>query len=103
MRRMVLTMAVLAFMAAPVMAQGRGGFGLPNSLGLLSQKSVQEELKMTDEQVENATKAVAKQREAMQGLRNLEQEERTKKLRELNEEAEKTVKEILKPEQATRL
>lgn len=105
MRRMVLTLAVLAIVAAPATSQqrGRGGFGQQSPLMLLAQKSVQEELKMTEEQVGKATEAVTKQREAMQGLGDLSQEERGKKMRELTQEGEKTVKEILKPEQATRL
>lgn len=105
MRRMALTMALAALLGAPAMVQAQGGFGFGqgNPLGLLSQKSVQEELKLSAEQLEKATQAITKQRESMMGLRDLGQEERLAKMREMNEAAEKTVKEFLKPEQATRL
>jgi Spy/CpxP family protein refolding chaperone len=108
-------LAVVALAASPALAQrqqrgggqppgGRfgGGFG-GGPLMLLGQKSVQEELKLTEDQIKQVTDATAKQREARQGLRDLSQEERTKKMQELNKEGEKVVQDVLKPDQAKRL
>lgn len=104
MRRMALMLAAVALLGAPAMVRAQGGFfGQANPLSLLVQKSVQEELSLTADQVEKATQAVTKQRESLGGLRDLSQEERTARMREVNQEAEKSVKEILKPEQAKRL
>src|SRR5262249_57012858 len=62
----------------------------------------QEELKMTEDQVAKVTAAATKQREAMQGLRDLDRQEQLKKMQEMNKESEKTAAEILKPDQAKR-
>jgi Spy/CpxP family protein refolding chaperone len=101
---------ILALLAVPVSAQqrqrqgGGGAFGSGmSSAMLLFQKSVQEDLKMTDDQVKKVTDLSTKQREAFTGLRDLSQEERGKKLQELTAQNEKAVGEILKPEQAKRL
>ncbi len=110
--RMVLAYGVVALMAAPALAQqGRGGRGFGGGAALLSNKSVQKELKATDEQAEKlntlAREMMEKQREDYQGLRDLSQEERREKMQELTRahtaELGKGMREILKPEQVKRL
>jgi hypothetical protein len=98
-------------MAAPAWAQqGRGGRGFGGGADLLSNKSVQKELKATDEQVEKlnafAREMREKGREEFQGLRELSQEERREKMQALaRTRAAELVKgrdAILKPEQVKR-
>jgi Spy/CpxP family protein refolding chaperone len=101
--QLALAAGVLILAASPVAAQGpRGGFR-PSPLMLLGQKSVQEELKLTPDQIQKVEAAAEKQRESFQGFRDLSEEERTKKFQEMTKENEKFVAENLKPEQAKRL
>jgi len=79
-----------------------GGFG-GGSLFLLTQKSVQEELKMTEEQVKKATDLQEKQRENFKGFKDLSKEEIKSKMEERTKETKKAVDDILKPEQVKRL
>jgi Spy/CpxP family protein refolding chaperone len=72
-------------------------------LGLLTQKSVQEELKLSDDQARKVEDYAAKQRKSFQGLRDLSQEERREKLAQIAKENEQLLKDTLKPEQAKRL
>jgi hypothetical protein len=101
-------------MATPAMAQGRGGSGFGGRAGLsmlLSNASVQDELKLDDSQKEKARdfaeKSMEKMRAAREELQGLEQEERGKRVREImaesNASARKAAAEILKPEQIKRL
>jgi Spy/CpxP family protein refolding chaperone len=106
----MLAFGALALMAAPAWAQGqgRGGFGMGGGGGamLLSNKSVQKELKVSDEQAEKlntlATETMAKNRERFQGFQDLSQEERQTKMREARAELEKSLDGVLKPEQVKR-
>ena len=106
MRRLMqlaLAAGVLILAASPVAAQGpRGGFR-PSPLMLLGQKSVQEELKLSPDQVQKVQAAVEKQMESFQGFRDLSDEERGKKMQEMAKENEKFVADNLKPDQAKRL
>jgi hypothetical protein len=70
---------------------------------LLSQKSVQEDLKLSDEQVTQVEELAAKQRESLSGLRDASREERMKKFAESREQGQKAVDTILNDEQRTRL
>jgi Spy/CpxP family protein refolding chaperone len=71
---------------------------------LLAQESVQKELKLTPDQITKVGDAAKKQQEARLALpRDLAPEERRKKSEELNKETEKSVADILKPDQAKRL
>jgi hypothetical protein len=79
------------------------GAGGMSQLMLLGQKSVQEELKLTADQVGKVTALQQKQQGARQGLADLSQEERTKKMQELAKENDKAVADLLKPEQSKRL
>jgi Spy/CpxP family protein refolding chaperone len=108
-------LGLVALLAGPAAAQGRGGFGMFGGGGgyamLLSNESVQKELKLEDQQVEKAKELGEKAREKMTAARSsfegLDQEERrtkmTELMREVNESTMKSAGEFLKPEQVTRL
>jgi hypothetical protein len=99
--------------AQPPRGQGRGGFG--GGFGgygfLIRNEAVQKELKLDKEQADKAAEAATKVREKytdeLAKLRDLEQEERRTKQRELNQkindETVKAIGEVLKPEQMARL
>lgn len=105
-----LAIGLFAGLTAPAQAQGPGGRGMGGG-SLLSNKAVQKELKLSDEQIEKADKAAAEIREKMMEkfseLRELEGEERQEKMatlqKELAADSKKVSDEILKPEQAKRL
>jgi uncharacterized protein YajQ (UPF0234 family) len=112
-----LAFGVVAILASPVMAQGRGGFGGGMGMGmggpanLLANPGVQKELKLSPEQVEKATALATSTREKMTEMRSalegLEGQERMTKQTELmkpiTEENTKKIKGFLKDEQYTRL
>jgi Spy/CpxP family protein refolding chaperone len=84
----------------------RGGFGAAFGGGpvfLLTQKSVQDELKLSDEQVTKVKQLAEKQRESLQGLRDLSPEERRTKMQEQVKANEKAVADILNPDQVKRI
>jgi len=105
---MVLTLGVVTALTAPAQAQGGRGRGMMGGYMLLGNKSVQQELKLDDKQVEKVTSVVtdvsAKMREKMQ---DIPQEERMQKFaeirREANAEIKTAIKDVIKPEQLTRL
>jgi hypothetical protein len=106
--RVASAAVAVALAASPALAQrpgggGRGGLQPMSPLQLLSQQSVQEELKLTPEQKKTVEDASAKQMAARRSLNELEGEERAQKAAELNKQSEKIVDEVLKPEQAKRL
>lgn len=115
--RMALTIGLVAVLAGTASAQrqrggqGRGGFGGGGVGFLISNEAVQKELKMDKDQADKATEAVKKVREKhaddFSKLRDVPQDERRTKMQELskevNEETLKSVGEVLKPEQMTRL
>lgn len=113
MKRLTLIAAALAAVAicSPALAQrggGRGGFGGGrmaggNLLGLLGQKPVQEDLKLTDDQVKKVDEQVEKQREVFAALRDLSPEERQKEAATQAEASKKSLSEILKEDQLKRL
>ena len=109
-----LAVAVAGFAAAqPPRGQGRGGFGggFGGYGSLIRNEAVHKELKLDKEQADKASEAAQKVREKhadeFTKLRDLEQEERRTKSRELNvkvnEETIKAIGEVLKPEQMARL
>jgi hypothetical protein len=108
----LLGLGLVALLASPAAAQGRGGRMMGGNLAfLLSNESVQKELKLDDKQVDKAKDLAEKTREEMQekfqGFQDLSQEERRTKgmeiMREMNTSILKAVGEFLKPEQITRL
>jgi len=115
--RTILTWAAALGLAAcfttSASAQGpRGGMmGGQTGVALLANKSVQKELKLSDEQIEKADKAATEMREKMQEkfseLRDLDQQERQEKMqslmKEMSTESKKAADGILKPEQTKRL
>lgn len=103
--QVALAAAVVAMAASPALVQaqqrggrGFGGFGM-NTLFLLGQKSVAEELKLSDEQKTKVKELQEKQREVFQTLRDLSQEERRAKMQEMA----KAVDQVLKPQQLKRV
>ena len=105
--KLMLGFGALALMAAPAWAQqGRGGFGMGGGAMLLTNKSVQKELKVTDEQAPKleafANETREKNRERFQGLQDATPEERASKMREAQAEMHKGLDGILKPEQVKR-
>jgi Spy/CpxP family protein refolding chaperone len=106
--KLMLAFGALALMAAPAWAQGqgRGGFGMGGGAMLLTNKSVQKELKVTDEQAPKieafAAETRTKNQERFQGFQDLTPEERQSKMREAQAELHKGLDGILKPEQVKR-
>jgi Spy/CpxP family protein refolding chaperone len=106
-------MVVLAALAANVQAQGpggnRGGMGGMGGmmgggqLALLQNEAVQKEIELVPEQKEKLTALGTDLRTQMQGMRDLSQEERTTKMREITEGTQKKVEGILLPHQLERI
>jgi len=118
-----LTVAAVVLLAGPALAQrqgqGRGGFGFGGSgqmqgaAVLLANKSVQDELKLTSNEVEKVSAPGKKLREKQQSmfadLQGATQEQRQEKMKELtdaakaaNEDALKLAKDTLKTDQLKR-
>lgn len=120
-RLSLFALCASALVVSPTFSQppggGRGGMGMMQmgrAMGmsqLLGNASVQEELKLTNEQKEKvkefSTKMQEKQREARSALRDLSPEEMREKMQEMTkantEAAEKFAKDVLKPEQVKRV
>jgi hypothetical protein len=107
---LTLTLAVVVWsLVGPVArAQPDGprqrGNGPRISLAELgSQKSVQEELKLSSDEVDRLKKLAEEGQSARRELRDLSDEDRRKKGRELSEASEKKVSEVITPQQFTRL
>lgn len=103
--KVLVVLAVLAILATPAFAQERprpgfGGFGGGGQVFLLQQKSVQAELKLTDEQIKKVAEIKTPNPRDFQ---NVPREEIRKKMEEAAKANEKAVADILKPEQAKRL
>src|SRR5215813_14156635 len=112
MFRTLLGLGLVALLASPAAAQGRGGRMMGGNLAyLLTNESVQKELQLDDKQVDKAKDLAEKTREEMQekfqGFQDLSPEERRAKMmevtREVNASVLKAAGEFLKPEQITRL
>jgi hypothetical protein len=109
----LLTLGLVALISAPASAQGqgRGRFMGGGYAALLGNASVQKELKLDDKQIEKgkelAEKTGEEMRDKMQGLGDLEPQERRTKMMEIMSEVNasslKTAGEFLKAEQTTRL
>lgn len=97
----IVTAALLA--ASPAWAQrpGGGGFGFGGMM-LLGQKSVQEELKLSEDQIQKADEYLAKQRESFSGLRDQSAEERRQKFAESVKASRAALGEILQTDQLQR-
>jgi hypothetical protein len=111
--RLAIAFGAVVLMAGPALAQ-RPGFGMMGmgggGLQLLGNKSVQQEIKLDGEQTEKVAKYVQetseKRREQFLKLQDLSQDERREKMGELmrtaNEETQKALKDLLKPDQLKR-
>ena len=108
----VLVVVIIALAAPSAPAQqrqrgqrgqrGGGGGGGRDIVSLLTQKSVQEELKLSDDQVKKVTDLAGGQRGAGRANQNLSAEERQKMQEERAKTNAKAVAEILKPDQLKR-
>lgn len=106
--RWKMLVALGAFVSAVTLTQAQSPSG---PAALLSNKSVQEELKLTDEEVTKAKEALVKvldsHKENYAKIGELKAEEQRKKRAELNkivaDECRKALSEILKPDQVKRL
>jgi Spy/CpxP family protein refolding chaperone len=115
MRKMLAPMALfglIAFLTIEANAQRQGGgMGRGGQTILIMNKSVQEEIKLTDEQKDQVKEKMAgiqeKQKENFGKLKELSKEERGEKMaamqKEINAEVAKELSTILKPEQSKRL
>jgi hypothetical protein len=103
--RVALAGTILVLIASVALAQPpfRGGMFRANPVMLLQQESVQKELKLSDDQTKKAEQLGETMREKFQDLRDLEPEERGKKMQELMAESQKSIAKLLKPEQEKRL
>jgi hypothetical protein len=119
----VFVLGLAALITVPVLAQenlgGRPPAGRDRSAGILSEppgggaaglvtnKSVQTELKLTAEQVKDLPAAIRKVREKYRGdlakLRDLEADKQVALMKKVDDETMKAIAEILKPEQVKRL
>ena len=108
--KFVLGLGLAALLSPAAFAQGGRGFGGGGGGMLLSNKSVQQELKLDSEQTEKATKWSEEQRakftEARDKFKDLSDDERRTKMQEMmktsTEESRKAITALLKPEQLKR-
>jgi hypothetical protein len=104
--RWVVAGLALQLMVGQASAQfgGRGGAGGTSSVTLAQQKSVQDELKLSEEQIEKLKQVGAKMREAFGGGGGGgDREEARKKFAEATQAAEKDMAGILSADQTKRL
>lgn len=104
--RWVVAGLVLQLMVGQALAQGggRGGFGGASGVTLVQQKSVQDELKLSEEQIEKLKQVGAKMRESFGGGGGGgDREEARKKFEEARQVAEKDMNGILSADQTKRL
>jgi len=116
----VFVLGLAALSAVPALAQPQpGGPGFPPgaagpvadpgldlviAAGLVADKSLQEDLKLTADQVKDIAAAVRKIREKYQPkLSTLDPKERSELLAKFDDETRKAAAEVLKPEQVKRL
>jgi hypothetical protein len=98
---LLLTVAIglIAFAQQPRPGGMMKGFGAGM---LLNNKQVQEELKLSEEQVSKISELQKKQGEAFKGFKDMSDDEKKDVFKKLGEETDKIVKD-LKPEQSARL
>ena len=110
MQRLVQTMgligvAALLAMAAVAQPPGFGppGMGGPPQIMLLMQPSVQKELQLTPQQIQEASQASNRHMAAMKQTFSLPADQREKKMKELKTSGDKMAMDLLKPAQKLRL
>lgn len=108
---LLLPAVFLTFVSGPALAQPRGGFGGPGGFGnfgadrsmLLMQKSIQEELKLDDKQLEQLKTRWDKQRKAMEKLRDMSPEEAEDAIAKQVKTNNAALTKLLKSDQSKRL
>src|SRR5262249_30681216 len=104
--RIIIAFPLIALLEDPAFAQRQArrgaGSGMPPIMPL-GQKSVQENLKLSDVQVKQLKEFGAKMQKESAGLRDLSEDERRAKFQELRKEGDKQVAKILDKKQAKRL
>ena len=110
--KLALLLGLVALLTTAVLAQqpggrgfGRGGFGRGGGAMLLVNKSVQTELKLTQEQVDKVAEMTKQAREDFRKLMNEDTSDEDKKAirKKMAEEGPKAVKTILNADQQKRL
>src|ERR1700732_5251144 len=104
----VLALVILGVSSSSALAQpprgGRGGQGMMGGpMMLLNQPSVQQELKISDEQKQQIHEAAAKLRQSAGDLQGLDPSERQQKAQEMAREGERAASKILHRDQMKRL
>ena len=105
----ILALGVATLTAPDAWGQQRGGrgFGGPGTggsdFGLLQQKSVQDELKVSTQQLDEVTAAMEKQRDSVGDLGDLSREERQQKFAEMRKANQEALAKILDADQLKRL
>lgn len=96
--------------AQPPGPGGPGGFGgrgfggmMANPMMIIRSEQIQKELEIVDDQLKELEAIGEDMRDSFQGLRDLSQEERDQKFRDINKEFESRLNEVLLPHQQKRL
>jgi Spy/CpxP family protein refolding chaperone len=101
---MVLGLGVGAVVAETPAARHHRGFSEgPPPLRLLAQKSVRDELKLTEDQQNQLREALHKEREAVHRIMDLAREDRDKQFPDLYRQDQATATQLLSAEQSRRL
>ncbi len=99
----VLAAGTLVAADKPTLRVENSPMGGPPPLFLLQQKDVQKDLKLTSDQISKVKEAFDKQKQESQALRELQGDARQERVRELMRTDQKTMHEILQPDQQKRL
>jgi Spy/CpxP family protein refolding chaperone len=99
----MLSSVALAQPGGPGGPGGGGRFGFGGPMMLMRSEQIQKELEIVDDQLEELEAIGEDMRDSFQGLRDMSQEERETKMREIAQEYEKRVNEVLLPHQQKRL
>ena len=98
---------VIAMLAMAALAQPPGfgppGMGGPPPIMLVGQQSVQKELQLTPQQIQQVNQATSRHMAAAKQLFGLPADQREKKMKELKADGDKTLDALLKPAQKQRL
>lgn len=100
---LIVALSSLAVAQPPEGRGRRGGFGreMPG-LALLGQKSIQDELKLSEQQIADATKAMESQRTSLQGIFTAAEGEREEMVKKAQAESLETLAKILSADQLKR-
>ncbi len=84
---------------------GRGGFGamMASPMMIMRSEQIQKELEIVDDQLKELEAIGEDMRESFQGFRDMSQEDRDAKMRDINKQFEERLNEVLLPHQQKRL